>query len=102
MLFRSQQAARPAARAKSVRQPKPHPQRDIFEQEAEAWLKHQKEMEAKRNRTPQQRQLDDLIEQVKARKAAGEKRITFQQGGNTENLTVTQLIKKLEDMRKKL
>lgn len=98
--YKEKQANRPAPTPKAVR--KPRVTKSIYEEESDAFEDFMKKTRAKKAVSPAAQQIDTLIAQVKARAAAGEKRITMTQGVQTETLTVNQLIKKLEDMKKKL
>ena len=74
---------------------------DVYEEEADAFAEHFKKARAKAV-SPAVKQLDELLAQVKTRAAAGEKKLTIQQGTQSQTMSVTELIKKLEDMKKKL
>ena len=81
---------------------KPRSTKSIYEEEADAFTEHLKKTRATGRNFGAVKQLDELIAQVKARAAAGEKRITITKGLETKSLTVAALMKELEEMKKKL
>lgn len=97
--YKEQQANRPVPTPKPVRKPRTT-RKSIYEEEADAFEQHLKQQRTLKSAKTQQ--LDDLIAQVKARAAAGEKRLTVTEGVNTQTYTVAQLIKKLEEAKKKI
>ena len=81
---------------------KPRSTKSIYEEEAEAFEAHIAKKRKAATSSPAAKQLDQLIAQVKFRQAAGEKQLTVTEGVKTQTYTITQLLKKLEEAKKKL
>lgn len=52
--------------------------------------------------TTSSKSINDLLREAQARAAAGQSTVTVQRGNREQTMSVEELIKKLEDMKKKL
>ena len=93
-----EQRAAQAAKAPTTRTRKR--KLDPVEEEFEAFKSHMEKKRATGNTGVSG--LNKLLQEVKARQAAGQTTVSVQRGTKTQTVSVDQLIKQLEDMKKKL